>query len=394
MHDEPRYGWVVVGGAFFALAVIFGVSYSFAAFFESFARQFSAQRADVSFVFGLSGLIYFAFGAGAGILADRFGPQRVCAAGMLCIAAGLLATSYAHSMATVYLAYGVGVGIGIALVYSPAIGTVQPWFTRRRGLAAGIASAGIGAGTLVVPLLAAQAIGAFEWRAALRVVAAGVMVVGLGAVLVLRRAPPSVGAAGASRVGLSLREALRQRRFWWFYAFTLLSAPTMFIPFAHVSAAARDLGIDETRAVGLVGLIGIGSLTGRFVIGALADRLGRTLTLTLMQASLGASYLLWGGAGGYLALAVFAVWFGLSYGGIVSLMPAICMDTFGARAVASIIGTLYTGAALGNLLGPVVAGAVFDRTGSYGAVVWGCVVLAALATFAGGRLVETRAPAY
>ena len=52
----------------------------------------------------------------------------------------------------------------------------------------------------------------------------------------------------------------------------------MFIPFAHVSAAARDLGIGDTRAVGLVGLIGIGSLVGRFAIGALADRLGRTLS--------------------------------------------------------------------------------------------------------------------
>ena len=394
MHDEPRYGWVVVGGAFFALAVIFGVSYSFAAFFESFAREFSARRADVSFVFGISGLIYFGLGAGAGIVADRFGPQRVCIAGMLCIGAGLLATSYAHSMATVYLAYGVGIGIGIALVYSPAIAAVQPWFTRRRGLAAGIASAGIGAGTLIVPLLATQAIGAFEWRGAMRVVAVGAVVVGLGAAFVLRRAPASSAASAAGRAGVSLAEALRNRRFWWFYAFTLTAAPTMFIPFAHVSAAARDLGIEDTRAVGLVGLIGIGSLTGRFVIGALADRLGRTLTLTLMQASLGASYLLWAGAGGYLPLAVFAVWFGLSYGGIVSLMPAICMDMFGARAVASIIGTLYTGAALGNLLGPVVAGAVFDRTGSYRPVVWGCMVLAALSTAAGAQLVARREPAY
>ena len=114
----------------------------------------------------------------------------------------------------------------------------------------------------------------------------------------------------------------------------------------------------------------------------------------LMQASLGASYLMWAGAGGYLPLAVFGVWFGLSYGGIVSLMPAICMDMFGARAVASIIGTLYTGAALGNLLGPVVAGAVFDRTASYAPVLWGCVVVAALATAAASRLIRPQGQSY
>src|SRR5512142_1449977 len=166
--DEPRYAWVVVWAAFASLALIFGVAYSFAAFFESFAAEFAARRADVSMVFGLSGLVYFVLGAFGGMLADRYGPRAICTAGALCIAGGLLATSFAHSILAVYLVWGAGIGVGIALVYTPAIGCVQPWFGRRRGLAAGIASAGIGAGTVIVPLLATQAIAAFEWRGALR----------------------------------------------------------------------------------------------------------------------------------------------------------------------------------------------------------------------------------
>jgi cyanate permease len=79
---------------------------------------------------------------------------------------------------------------------------------------------------------------------------------------------------------------------------------------------------------------------------------------------------------------------GLSYGGIVALMPALCMDIFGARAVSSIIGTLYTGAALGNLAGPWLAGWAFDRSGSYAAVTWGCVALSAGATLATWRAVR------
>jgi MFS family permease len=392
--DEPRYGWVVVWGSFLSLAVIFGVSYSFAAFFESFAREFAAQRADVALVFGLSGLLYFLLGPLGGMLADRYGPSVVCSAGMLVIAAGLLLASFATSMAMIYLAYGIGVGLGIALVYTPSIASVQPWFTRRRGLAAGIASAGIGAGTVALPLLAAAAIAALDWRGALRAVAAGVLVLGLGSTLVLRRAPVPASAPAGTRPGMTLAQALRDRRFHWFYLFTLLSAPAMFIPFAHVSAAARDLGIGEARAVGLVGLVGIGSLVGRFAIGALADRLGRPLTLTLMQASMALSYLLWWAAGSYGVLAVFAVWFGLSYGGIVSLMPAICMDMFGARAVASIVGTLYSAAALGNLLGPVAAGAVFDHVRSYGPVTLGCLAFALLATAVASRLATRREPVY
>jgi MFS family permease len=134
-------------------------------------------------------------------------------------------------------------------------------------------------------------------------------------------------------------------------------------------------------------LIGIGSLVGRFAIGALADRVGRPVTLSLAMASMGLCFLVWWGAGSWGAMAVFSLWMGLSYGGIVSLMPAMCMDLFGARAVSAIIGTLYTGAAAGNLLGPWVAGAVFDATGSYTPVIWASLVLSALATAAAWRLV-------
>src|SRR5436190_641973 len=333
--EEPR-AWWVVGGAFLCVAVIFGVAYSFAAFFRSFASEFAAERADVSLVFGLSGLIYFLLGAGAGMLADRFGPRLVCSAGMAVIAAGLLASSFAQSTA---------------------------------------------------------AIDALGWRHALQVIAAAVLVVGIGATLLLRRAPTRA-APGTAASGVTLKEALRGRRFWWMYAACVLAAPAMFIPFAHVSAAARDLGIGDARAVGLVGLIGVGSIVGRFAIGGLADRLGRIASIALLEASPGACYLLWLVAGGYPALAIFALWLGLSYGGIVSLMPALCMDLFGARAVSSILGTLYSGAAFGNLFGPVVAGAVFDRTGSYQSVIWACLILSTLAALASAQLLRDPRPTY
>ncbi len=385
---EPRRGWVVVWACFTALAVIFGISYSFAAFFEPFVAEFDAKRADVSLVFGVTGLVYFVLGAFAGMLADRFGPRIVTSAGMLLIAAALVAGSRASSLAQVTLVYGVVLGLGIALVYTPSIGCVQPWFTRRRGLAAGIASAGIGAGTLLVPLLAAAAIAQWQWRGAMLALAVFVVVVGLAAALLLHPAPAARRVAGGAVSGVPLGPALASARFRWLYAMCLLGAPSMFVPFAHLSACARDLGVADAQAVGLVGLIGIGSLTGRFAVGALADRFGRGPALVSVMASLGLSMLLWLVAPGYAALAVFALWMGLSYGGSVSLMPALCMDFFGARAVSSIIGTLYTGAALGNLAGPWVAGLVFDASGSYSAVIVGCAALSAASTWAAWRAVR------
>jgi MFS family permease len=379
--QEPRYGWVVVWACFVSLAIIFGVAYSFAAFFVPFTAAFDASRAEVSLVFGLSGLLYFVLGAFGGMLADHFGPRRVAGAGMLCICAALALGSVAQSMLQLTLFYGVGLGVGIALVYTPAIGCVQPWFSRRRGLAAGIASAGIGAGTFGVPLLATAAISHMQWRGAMLVLASGVLVIGITATLLLRPAPAAARRADGTVPGVAFAAALRSRSFRWLYAMCVLGAPAMFIPFAHLSAAARDLGVGESRAVGLVGMIGIGSLIGRFAIGSIADRVGRPLTLVAVEASLGMSMLLWLSAGGYPTLTLFALWMGLSYGGIVSLLPALCMDLYGARAVSSIIGTLYTGAAVGNVAGPWIAGRVFDTRGSYATVVAGCAVLSALATF-------------
>ncbi len=399
------HGWIVVWAAFAAMTVIFGIAYSFAAFFQPFAVAFDAQRADVSWVFGLSSLLYFSLGAVGGALADRFGPRITSLAGMLCIAAGLLFSSMANDLATIYLAYGLGTGIGVALVYTPSMGAVQPWFLRRRGLVSGIASSGVGAGTLIVPIIASWLIASLDWREAMRWLALGVIVFGFLASCGLdsdpgRRGlgadgdplpplPPGAPPAGPKRTpapGLTMRETLRARSFRWLYLSTLAGGLPMFVPFAHLSAAARDGGIAETEAVALVGLIGIGSLLGRFGIGFLADRLGRLRTLGVVEATLGASFLIWAFAQGYFAFAVFAVVFGLSYGGIVALLPPICSDLYGLRAVSGIIGLLYTGAAFGALVGPVAAGALFDLTGNYGWALAMCGAGAGVATLSAWRV--------
>jgi len=392
--SSPFYGWIVVWAAFAVMTVIFGVAYSFAAFFEPLAHEFDARRADVSWMFGLASLLYFSLGVVGGALADRHGPRTTGIVGIALLSGGLLLSSFATDLHSIYLAYGLGIGLGVAMAYTPSMGAVQPWFVRRRGLASGIASSGIGAGTLVVPLLAAWLIDTFDWREAMRALALLSLVVGLAAAWLLDRDPAARGlapdgdrrehaslarAAGTDTTnhmsasgrpeappaaplpGLALHETIRTRRFRWLYAAALFAGAPMFVPFAHLSAAARDIGIADAQAIALVGLIGIGSLVGRFAIGALADRLGRLRTHVVAQFALGASFVLWWIGGPYANWALFALVFGLSYGGIVSLLPPICSDLFGLRAVSSTIGLLYSGAGFGVLLGPVLAGAPFDR---------------------------------
>ena len=212
-----RKAWVMVWATFVCLGVIFGVSYSFAAFFESFAKEFDAQRADVSWIFGICGLVYFVMGALGGMLADRFGPRLVCMAGMGLIALGLFATSLAKSLDFIYLSYGLLVGLGIAFVYTPSIAAVQPWFTARRGLASGIASSGIGAGTLLLPVLVSLLLSQMVWRDALQMLALGVVLVGMSAAFLLERAPVQAGLSRGSLPGRTLKEAVLMPSFQWLY---------------------------------------------------------------------------------------------------------------------------------------------------------------------------------
>jgi MFS family permease len=367
------YGWVVVSAAFGLMFVGFGAAYSFAAFFGAFQSEFSASRGNVSLLFSVAAFLWFSLGAPAGMLADRIGPRRVAIAGVALLVAALAFASVARSIELLYLTYSVGIGIGVGLSYVPSVGAVQPWFVHNRAFASGIAVAGIGAGNFIVPLLATWFIGLFGWRSAYQALALLVLVIGGAAALAIDDDPARHGAPGAARTdrtslpGATLREAMRSESFWLLYVAATLACVGLFVPMVHLASYAQDAGYSRAEGVALVSLIGLGSLLGRFTIGALADRLGRLPSLAMMYAGLGAMLVVWWLASAYWLLALFALLFGAFYGGFVALSPSIIMDLYGARAVSGIIGVLYTGAGIGTLAGPPLAGAAFDAFGSYSA---------------------------
>ena len=371
-------GWVVVAAVFVALAIIFGVAYSFSAFFSSFQREFSAARGDVSSVFALCGLIYFTLGAVTGSVADRIGPRWLVLAGFVILAGGLFAASRATSLSALYATYSIGVGLGVGCVYVPAVAAVQPWFIRRRALASGLAASGIGVGTLVVPLIVVWIIEASDWRRAFEWMAAGSLALGLVAGLLIDNAPsrhglypdgaahdPLAGAPKQVPRGISLRKAARTRAFWLLYAAMTLFSVGLFIPFVHLAPYARDAGHTQQIGVMLIGLIGVGSIIGRFGLAGLGDRFERRALLAAVYAGAAAMLVLWMASTGVVALALFALAFGTFYGTFVALHPPLAMDFFGGRSVAGIIGCLYTAAGIGNLIGPTLAGFAYDLSGSY-----------------------------
>lgn len=370
------YGWIVVAAAFAITFVGFGSAYTFSAFVPSLQQDFGTSRGSVSLVFSLAGFLYFGLGVVSGPLADRWGARSLAMLGMALVGAGLALASVARTIYEVYAAYGLGVGLGIGCAYVPAVGVVQRWFLKRRGFASGIAVSGIGVGTLVMPPLASWMIEMLGWRRAYLALGGLAAMIGVGMSWLIANDPRDKGTGpdgvrlevvqpGAARIGASVGEAVRSPQFAALYSACLICSFGVFVPFVHLVPYAQDHHIDQSAAVLLLGAIGIGSTLGRFFLGGLADRVGRQSFLLMMFIGMAVALAIWVLASSFWPLAVFALLFGLFYGGWVAILPAVVMDQFGGRNVSGIIGILYTSVAIGTLVGPSAAGFIFDMSNSY-----------------------------
>jgi MFS family permease len=386
------YGWLVVAAAFTVTFVGFGSAYTFSAFVGSLQSDFGASRGSVALIFSLAGFLYFGLGIVTGPLADRWGSQRLAVTGMVLTGVGLALASIARSLAEVYVAYGLGVGLGVGCAYVPALGAVQRWFVKRRGLASGLAVSGIGVGTLVMPPFAALLIATLGWRHAYLVLGVLAAILGGGMALLIENDPRDRGLGPdddsvlptdteASRpTHESVAEAVRSRRFIGLYGACLISSFGLFVPFVHLAPYALDHGVPQSSAVLLVSVIGIGSTGGRFFLGGLADRIGRRPALLMMFAGMAFAQVVWIFSTSLWPLVAFAFIYGVFYGGFVALLPALVMDYFGGRNIGSLLGILYTSVAFGTLIGPSAAGFAFDISRSYTLPIAASIVANLLAT--------------
>ncbi len=368
---------LVTTSAFVAMFVIFGVAYSFGAFFEAMGEELGSNAARTSAVFSVTTFLFFLLGAVTGRISDRIGARPLLALAAVSLTGGLLATSRVHTIEAGYLSYGIGVGVAVAAAYVPSVATVGKWFDEHRAAALGVAVTGIGVGTMVVSPLAASLIEAVGWREAYRTMGW----VG-GSVLLLT----AIGiGAKHSDTGVSQARfgpgALRDRRALMLYLASLGFSIALFVPFVFAPAYARSRGADPIAAAFLIGLLGLGSTAARLVLGPLATRFGSLRLFRWCFVLHAASYLMWLGAGdSYGTMVAFVIVMGFAYGGFVALSSAVIADAYGPRVLGAALGGLYTAAAVGSLAGPPAAGAILDATGSYSAVVTALVIVSGVGT--------------
>jgi MFS family permease len=358
-RDSP-HAWRMAAAGFLATFTVFGVAYSFGAFFKPIAAQFGANRSATSAMFSITSSISFMLAPLTGHLADRFGPRPIAAIGAVAIGAGLLATSQIDHLWVAYITYGLGVGVAIACCYVPLIAAVSGWFLVRRNIALGIAASGIGVGTLVTAPIAAELIRRLGWREAY--VAMAVIATALLSVCAWLIEPPPIELNAPE---FSVRRIIRTGQFKLMYAALTLCTVATAIPFVFLPAYAQGIGTKAVAAAALVGFIGVASTAGRLGLVPLANRFGLIVTYRYCLLALGLCFSLWLCGKSYGMLVAFALIMGASYGGAVALTPAVVAELFGTRGLGVILGTLYTGSAIGTLLGPPFCGALIDWTGGY-----------------------------
>ena len=378
---------MIVGAAVCSAIVAYAVHYSFGIFFKPLAAEFGWTRTMTSAAFALYMVSRGGFGILTGWATDKYGPKIVVAVGGIFIGLGLLLTSQISALWQLYLFYSLLVGLGSSIDFAPLVSTVSRWFTKKRGLATGIVVAGAGVGTAVMPRPASYFIEAYGWSTSYIILGIVVLVIIVLAALLLRRRPEDMGllpyggaeaakghqpdaetgkgSPSLDKSGISLRGAVRSWPFWALFVMVFLTSTCLYMVMVHIVPHVSDVGISETTAANLMMVIGISSICGRLGSGWVSDAIGRRTTLAIClfcQAAVVFS-LMW--VHSVDIFYVFAVVFGLAYGGLVPQFPLIAGELFGLRALGAIIGLEMLGTSLGGAAGPLLGGYVFDVAGSY-----------------------------
>ena len=377
--DRLFYGWVVVAVCFVLSAVIFGTRYSFGVFFKSLERDFELTRAATSGVFSAYMVICCAFAVLGGWALDRYGPRIVLFLMGVFTGLSLILTSQTSFAWQLFISYSLLLAIGTGAGYTIVMSTTSRWFDRKRGLAVGIVSSGVGVGTVAMAPFATHLITNFGWRMAFIVVGliAGLVIASLASLL--KKDPGEIGALpdglksytgetvtsggnDAQPISFSLRQALGTRSFWFLWVIWLLWSMCLHFVLTHIVRHAIDLGISAAEASVVLGLIGFASILPRLVMGVVSDVIGRKVSAAicaLLQAG-AMVWLIWA-----QDLYLFAVVYGIGYGGFDPPTVALVGDTFGLRSIGVIMAALVIGWAIGAAIGPAVGGFIYDVNKSY-----------------------------
>jgi MFS family permease len=400
-RSELGAGLSVMLAAAFALGSGAAIlpSYSLSLFAEPLAGEFAWTRGNISFAATVlwAGILFTA--PVAGRLADRFGVRRIAVPSIVLTSMTFVAMSRIHgALWQLYLGYGTlaVLGAGTTTVCYSRIITL--WFHRNRGFALGVMMAGGSVAAMLIPFVVEYVIRAFGWRDAW--IALGVWTILAAPVVWLFLREPAEGtvASGGSEAGpvsdaeagLTLQAAVRTRTFWFLALGNFCFALPIGALLSHLVPLLTDSGLSRAQAVQASSMIGFAGLVGRLGIGYLIDRLFAPVISAIVLLAAAVGCMLLSKVAGAALPGVFLM--GLYIGSEGDLMSFLTSRYFGRAAFSEIFGWLYSTLAVGVVSGPLLAGALYDRSSGYSGILMLCsflLLVAAILQLSLGRFPKT-----
>ena len=380
--------WFQLGASLIAMIMIANLQYSWTLFVGPLQKGTGWKLSDIQAAFTLFIIFQTWVQPFDGWLIDRLGPRGfVTAAGIMC-GVGWAGMGHASSLPMLYALYCLA-GAGAAFVYSGSVGSALKWFTERRGLAAGIMTAGFGGGTaLFIPFIQSSIVSnGYQATFVTTGILQGIVIASVAQFL---RHPPAaptparaaskaaVTTAREDKTQFTTMEVLRTPQFYVMYVAFVLMATGGLLVTANAGPMAKSWGFSITLAATLSPLANGAS---RIFWGWISDRLGREntmiVTFVLQAFCLVAVSVLGQISTAWFVATLIAVYF--TWGQIYSLFPSASADYFGTRHATSNYAVLYTAKGVASIIGAYVAAVVYERSGSWAMGFYGSAVMALVA---------------
>lgn len=377
------YGWNIIGAGMAFQAMAFGLTfYTFGLWVLPWAEEFGSSRGEIMIGYTLVNITMGLLSPFVGHAMDSKSIRALVSIGIVTISAGLVLVSFGASIVQVLAVYATLVAVGAILAGPLGASTLAAkWFRARRSLAFGISATGTSLGGLTLPPLAALLLANFGWRGAHQIIAALAIVCIIPLVwMVVSNSPKDRGVepepeashrdgkptkGAADHLSWTTGMLLRERNFW----ITALAFGTLTMAFSGVLPnlipIAQDAGIDAQKASILVSILAGAGMIGKACFGYAADHIDVRRLFWCAAAFLAAALCTFLATTGFAGLVLGAIFMGVSSGGFIPLQGTIVGSRFGPAAFGQVMGLLAPFTMPLALLGPPVAGYIYDYTGSY-----------------------------